>query len=190
MNQGQTTAPDIRPAHRSAWPVSALVALACILATAPPAANAQPASAAASAAPFQLEGTQLDGAPYSVARSRGKVVMIFYWSTACSVCLSKMPELRANALGWKGKPFELVLVSVDKSRADTLSYHLALNATGTADPKMPSLWAGDPGYSDSIGFRAVRPPLSLVLDTKGRVVSRYEGRIAPEAWNEIADLMP
>jgi peroxiredoxin len=191
MHQGLTPAADDRRSQLATLPASALVALACILAAAPSASNAQPASAvAANAAPFQLEGTQLDGAPYSVSKSRGKVVMIFYWSTACSVCLSKMPELRANALGWKGKPFELVLVSVDKSRADTLSYHLALNATGTADPKMPSLWVGDAGYSDSIGARAVRPPLSLVLDTKGRVVSRYEGRIAPEAWNEIADLMP
>jgi peroxiredoxin len=155
-----------------------------------PATSTAAAASATEATPYQLQGTQLDGQAFSIAQLRGKVVMVFYWSTACSVCLSKMPELRANALGWKGKPFELVLVSVDKSRADTLAYQLALNTTGAADAKTPSLWVGDPGFMDSLGAKSVKPPLSLVLDTKGKVVARYEGRIAPEAWNAIADLIP
>jgi peroxiredoxin len=155
-----------------------------------PAASTAAGASTADATPYQLQGTQLDGQAFSVAQLRGKVVMVFYWSTACSVCLSKMPELRANALGWKGKPFELVLVSVDKSRADTLAYQLALNTTGAADAKTPSLWVGDPGFMDTLGGKSVKPPLSLVLDTKGKVVARYEGRIAPEAWNAIADLIP
>jgi hypothetical protein len=43
---------------------------------------------------------------------------------------------------------------------------------------------------DTLGAKSVKPPLSLVLDTKGKIVARYEGRIAPEAWNAIADLIP
>jgi peroxiredoxin len=188
-----------RGASAQRWPfaAAALVACAALFGVAQaqaqatkPAASTAAAAAAADASPYQLQGPQLDGQAFSVDHLRGKVVMVFYWSTACSVCLSKMPELRANALGWKGKPFELVLVSVDKSRADTLSYQLALNATGAADTKTPSLWVGDPGFMDTLGAKSVKPPLSLVLDTKGKIVARYEGRIAPEAWNAIADLIP
>ena len=32
-----------------------------------------------------------------------------------------MAELRANAQGWRGKPFELVLVSEDRRRDDLLA---------------------------------------------------------------------
>jgi hypothetical protein len=28
------------------------------------------------------------------------------------------------------------------------------------------------------------------VDAKGKVVARYEGRLAPEVWDGVADLMP
>jgi hypothetical protein len=45
-----------------------------------------------------------------------------------------------------------------------------------------ALWAGKAA--------AQKLPLTLVLDTQGRVVARHEGRIAPEAWDEVAELLP
>ena len=158
-----------------------------LLATTP--ARAQ-STVPAKGAPFTLQGTTLDGRPVSTASLQGKVLLVFFWSTDCAVCRNKMPELRANYLGWRGKPFEMVTVSVDRSRSDVLAYEQAVLAIVPQPVQFPALWAGDPGYRDSLGAKPRRLPLSLLIDTKGRVSAIYEGRIPAEAWDDIADLMP
>jgi hypothetical protein len=32
-------------------------------------------------------------------------------------------------------------------------------------------------------------PVTLLVDAKGQVVARYEGRLAPEVWDSVADLL-
>lgn len=140
--------------------------------------------------PFDLAGTTLDGGKLSLSQLRGKVVMVFFWNTDCAVCLQKMPELRANAAGWRGKPFELVLVNTDKRRSDVEAYAPAVRQTEPTSPRLPMLWVGDPGYIDTLATRPKRLPFTIVLDTEGSVRARHEGRIAPEAWDAVAALMP
>ena len=121
---------------------------------------------------------------------RGNVVMVFYWSTSCTVCLQKMGELRANAAGWRGKPFQLVLISVDKTPADLDSYVRTVRLMDPRGPALPVLWAGDPAFAHTLPSPPARLPMTLVLDTKGEVAQRHEGRMAPEAWDTVAELMP
>jgi hypothetical protein len=33
-------------------------------------------------------------------------------------------------------------------------------------------------------------PLTLLVNAQGKVVARFEGRLAPEAWDGVADLLP
>lgn len=142
-------------------------------------AQAQPASTAVSQ-PYTLQATTLEGAKFDMAQLKGKVVMVFFWSTNCAVCRSHLPELRANMAGWRNKPFALVTVNVDNKFADWLAYENIAIKTQTVRPM--SVWMG----SDA----AQKLPLTLVLDTSGRVVIRHEGRIAPEAWDSVAELLP
>jgi thiol-disulfide isomerase/thioredoxin len=132
--------------------------------------------------PFVVPGVLPSGAAFEAARLKGKVVMVFFWSTQCGVCLSHMPELRANLGGWKGKPFELVTVNVDANRTDWLSYEKISTQTQTQSQQPIALWSG----------KSVSPrlPLTLVLNIKGQVMARIEGRIAPEAWDSVAELLP
>ena len=139
---------------------------------------------------FALQGTTLEGQALATEKLRGKVVLVFYWSTDCAVCRSKMPELRANVAGWRGQPFELVTVSVDRHRGDAVAYAQTVSGIVPQSERMPVLWAGEAGYRDSLGARPQRLPLSLLIDTQGRVAAVYEGRIPAEAWDSIADLMP
>lgn len=145
---------------------------------------------AAAQAAWRVQGTTLEGTAFDSATQRGKVLMVFHWSTDCAVCRSKLPELRANAQGWRGKPFELVLVSEDRRRADAVAYDQAWRATQKADTHPPSLWSGDPGYADPLKSRPRQLPLTLVLDAQGIERARFEGRIPPEAWDAVADLLP
>jgi thiol-disulfide isomerase/thioredoxin len=146
-------------------------------------------SLSAAAQPAKLNGNTLDGQRFSLEALRGKVVMLFFWNTDCTPCIQKMPELRANAAGWRGKPFELVLISTDRERANALAYLQTLKQIEKNGPPMPALWAGDLTFGAPLAAPAT-VPLTLVIDVKGAVVARHAGRIAPEAWDDVAGLLP
>lgn len=143
----------------------------------------------AAAQPARLDGNTLDGQRFSLEVLRGKVVMLFFWNTDCAPCVQKMPELRANAAGWRGKPFELVLISTDRDRNAALGYLQTLKAIEKNGPAMPALWAGDLRFAAPLSAPTA-VPLTLVIDAQGKVAARHAGRIAPEAWDDVAGLIP
>ncbi len=136
----------------------------------------------------KLEGKTIEGKPFALTQLKGKVVLVMFWSTDCAVCRDKMPELRQNYEGWKGKPFELVLVSVDRKMDDLNEYDKIISRIVPLKQRFPALWAGEAGYQDNFG-KPDRLPLSFLLDKSGKVVERYAGRIPAQAWDRIADLL-
>ena len=137
---------------------------------------------------LQVEGKTIDGMPFSLASQRGKVVLLMLWSTGCAVCRDKMPELRQNYEGWAGKPFELVLVSTDRKVQDVFAYEQIISRTVPLRQRFVQLWAGEPGHRDNLG-RPAQLPAAWLIDKNGKVVERYGGRIPPEAWDRIAELL-
>lgn len=127
-----------------------------------------------------LQATLLTGERFELGALKGKVVMLFYWSTQCAVCRSHLPELRANLAGWKDKPFELVTVNVDKNQTEWRAYEKILAQTSAVRPT--AVWQGD--------LVLAKLPVTVVLDLQGREAARHEGRIAPEAWDDVAALLP
>lgn len=138
----------------------------------------------------RLDGHTLEGQPFSLETLRGKVVMLFFWNTDCVPCLQKMPELRANAAGWRGKPFELVLVSTDRDRTAALGYLQTVKQVDRSGIPMASLWLGDLRPGGGLAALPAGVPLTLVVDAQGRIQSRHAGRISDEAWDEVASLLP
>jgi len=136
----------------------------------------------------QIEGKTIDGAPFNLSVLKGKVVLVMFWSTGCAVCRDKMPELRSNYAGWAGKPFELVAVSTDGRVQDLLDYERIISRTVPMKQRFVQLWSGESGYKDNLGKHTMLPAAYL-LDKTGKVVERYVGRIPPEAWDRIADLL-
>lgn len=145
------------------------------------------AQAPATAAP-SMEGKTFEGKPFRLASLKGKVVLVMFWSTDCAVCRDKMPELRQNYEGWKSKPFELVLVSTDRRMKDVEDYEKIIARTVPAGQRFVQLWAGEPGYKDNFG-KPAQLPASFVIDKSGKVVERFLGRIPPDAWDKIAELL-
>ena len=175
----------MKPLFRSL--TQCLAALACCSAI--PLAQAQVTGALAPAPEARLRGPTLDGRNYDLATQRGRVVMVVLWRTDCAVCLNKMPELRANALGWKGKPFDLVTLNVDPRRADADTYDRARRLVASGAGPVWSFWQGDVQWPAAWAAGA-RLPVTLVFDTQGVLKARHEGRVPPDVWDEVAELLP
>ena len=161
------------------------LAIACVAWAIAVGTAALPLSASAQAGAVKgqsavVQGTTAAGAEFDASKLKGKVVLVFYWSAGCGVCLSHMPELRSNLMGWKGKPFELVTVNVDADKTNWLAYEQIASKTQTQP--LTAIWSGA-GVTQKL-------PVTLVLDTRGKVVARHEGRIASEAWDEVAEILP
>ena len=154
---------------------SFVVVLGAILCAAP--SWAEPA---ALKQPLVVSATTLDGSKFDASILKNKVVMVYYWSTGCAVCRSHLSELRVNLAGWKSKPFALVTVNVDTDAAQWRAYEHIASQTQTVRPI--SVWAPR-GASGKL-------PITLVSDTTGVVKYRFDGRIAPESWDSVAELLP
>lgn len=168
----------------------ALLALACAIWLGMSAAVAQTAPSAGAVAAIKpvIEGKTVEGKPFKLSSLNGKVVLVLYWSTNCAVCRDKMPELRTNYEGWAGKPFELVAVSTDTRMQDLLDYENIISRTVPIKQRFVQLWIGESGYRDNLGKHA-QLPAAYLIDKSGKVVQSYVGRIPPEAWDRIADLL-
>ena len=136
----------------------------------------------------ELRGVTPGGQPVVLETLRGRVVMVFFWSTECAVCRNKMPELRANAAGWHGQDFTLLGVNMDSQEAEFLRYERVVTPLLPPDQRFLSVWAGNDAYRDNLG-PIDHLPTSVLVDKDGRPVERYSGRIPPQAWNRIADLL-
>lgn len=144
--------------------------------------------AKAQTAPVQLRGQTLEEQAFDISQLRGKVVLVVFWSTACAVCRDKMAELRANYEGWRDKPFEMVLVNTDRRFRDLQSYEEIIELTVPRKLRFPQLWAGQTAYFDNLGKQDMLPA-TFIVGKDGKVAKTYVGRIPPEAWDDIADLL-
>lgn len=144
-------------------------------------------AAGGAAAQTVVAGTTLAGEPFDLSARGGRVVMLFVWDSRCAVCLSKMAELRANAQGWAGRPFDLVTINVDAERAPALAYEQARVAVKAGLPL--ALWAGEIRLPPDLA-RPARLPLTVVIDRQGREAWRVAGRVPPALWDDIAALLP
>jgi cytochrome oxidase Cu insertion factor (SCO1/SenC/PrrC family) len=160
-----------------------LLTTLCLL-LAMPVLQAQTSTSTSTLAPLPLQASTLAQTRFNPQDIKGKVTIVFFWSTACAVCRDSLPELRANQAGWKDKPFALVTVNVDKKAEDWQAYERILARTIAPTPGLIAL------RQDANLPVPDKLPLTLLLDSKGKLVSRYEGRLAPEAWDAVADLMP
>jgi peroxiredoxin len=156
------------------------------------AAIAEPATPAPPSLP-QMSGMTTKQRPFDLQQLRGKVALLFFWSTDCPVCLDKLPELRRNLRGWKGKDFVIVAVNQDRTMNNLLAYEQVLMkaAPGDAqiDQQMPIVWRKDPAHRDSFGELPVRSPVTVIIDREGKIVKTIRGRVPNEVWDDIAELV-
>jgi cytochrome oxidase Cu insertion factor (SCO1/SenC/PrrC family) len=141
---------------------------------------------------LQLEGKTLESKDFQLSSLKGKVSLVMFWSTDCAVCRDKMPELRENVKGWADKPFELVLVSVDKNMKDVDDYFNYLSQIVPSKQRFTHLWSGAANYKDNISAKQIQLkqlPITYLINKDGKVAAVYNGRIPAQIWDDIAELL-
>lgn len=118
---------------------------------------------------------RINGKNLRLSDLRGKVVFVNFFATWCSPCRWEMPEMESLYQSFKGKNFEIVAISIDSTPNPIKPFADSMNLT------FPIVHDGAQRVARSYGFRG--PPLSFLIDRKGRIVGGASG---PRRWNSAA----
>jgi hypothetical protein len=84
-----------------------------------------------------------------------------------------------------GRPFAVLGVNHDPRLQ---AYERLVEQTVPVAQRFASMWAGSPGWTDTTGHPGALP-YTLLINAQGMVVERYAGRVPPQAWDRIAELL-
>lgn len=109
----------------------------------------------------------LKGHVVSLARLRGKVVLLNFWAVWCAPCQAEMPEFSAWQREYGSRGLQVVGISMDDHEAPVrklvgrlkLDYPIAMG-----DVKLGELYGGVMGL-----------PLTYLIDRQGVVRARFQG---------------
>jgi peroxiredoxin len=109
----------------------------------------------------------LDGKPLSIARFKGKVVLVDFWATWCGPCIVELPNVQAAYAKHHAKGFEIIGISLDSDRAKLDKF--------IADKQMtwPQYFDGKGWQSKLAGAYGVNSiPATYLLDSEGKIIAK------------------
>lgn len=116
-------------------------------------------------APF----TTIKGERLSIEGLRGRVVLVSFWATDCSVCVKEMPQMVEIHRRFGGQAFESVFIAMKHDRPDLVVGYADRNA-------LPFKVALDLRGDLALAFGDVRvTPTTFVVDKRGAIVTRILG---------------
>ncbi len=111
--------------------------------------------------------TDLSGQSLSLARFRGKVVLLNFWATWCAPCQVEMPVFAAWQRQYGPQGFEIIGISMDDDAgpARRVAARLKLNyPVAMGDERLGARYGGVLGL-----------PLTFLIDRNGTVRAQFQG---------------
>ncbi|WP_071539010.1 peroxiredoxin family protein [Polynucleobacter asymbioticus] len=106
-----------------------------------------------------IEGSLIDGKPFSLSNDKGKVVLVNFWASWCEPCREEMPAIEAYLKKNKAKGFEVLAITVDKPADMEQAKQIMKN--------YPFLYAEKNQMNYSGYGRIWRIPSSFIIDKQG-----------------------
>lgn len=114
--------------------------------------------------------SRLDGQEVKLADYKGKVVFLNFWATWCAPCKEEMPSMERLYQKMKGKPFEILAVSVDQGDSQPLIQEFLK----TTPVSFPIFRDPEQGISKK-QYRTTGVPESFIIGKDGKLVKRVIG---------------
>jgi thiol-disulfide isomerase/thioredoxin len=106
-----------------------------------------------------IEGTLIDGKPFSLNSTKGKVVLVNFWASWCEPCREEMPAIETYLKKNKTKGFEVLAITVDKPTDMEQAKQIMRNY---------SFLFADKNQMNYSGYgRIWRIPSSFIIDKQG-----------------------
>jgi thiol-disulfide isomerase/thioredoxin len=122
----------------------------------------------------ELQFTDGDGQPRTLAEFRGKVVLLNIWATWCLPCRKEMPTLDRLQAELGGPDFEVVALSTDRGGPEVVKKFYAEN--GIAHLAIHIDTSSQAGFT----LATAGLPTTLLIDRQGQEIGRLVG---PAEWD-------
>ena len=117
--------------------------------------------------PIAFDVTSITGHKISPEQYKGKVLLLDFWATWCAPCKHEMPSVKKVYGKYKDKGFEIVGISLDKSRGDLDRYLSANNI------QWPQYFDGKYWQNEiAVKYGVQSIPATFLIDKKGKI--RYK----------------
>jgi peroxiredoxin len=130
-----------------------------------------------SAAPdFTLK--DLDGQPFRLSDTKGKVVILDFWATWCPPCRMELPHFESLYREYKDKGLVIIGVSLDRGGAAAVKPFVETNEISytilIGDQRITALYGGIRGI-----------PTTFVIDRRGHIVEKFVGYRSKEVFESL-----
>ena len=126
--------------------------------------------AADTGALFATQLPDVHGAPTSVSRWRGKVLVVNFWATWCAPCKEEIPEFIALQTEFAGKNVQFIGIAADRADKVTafaedyrINYPILIGNIDALD------------LATKLGNRISALPFTVVIDREGRLAHKQLG---------------
>jgi peroxiredoxin len=114
--------------------------------------------------PFRFTG--LDGEPVNLTQYLGKVLLVDFWATWCPPCVAEMPHVIEVYQEFHDKGFEIVGISLDKSKESLENY---IQKNGMDWPQYFDGKGWDNELSNKYGVSSI--PATFLIGPEGKIIA-------------------
>lgn len=114
-----------------------------------------------------------NGINQALSQYKGKIIVLNFWATWCSPCREEMPELSQLHAEYQDKNVTVLGIAIDEQN----QVKMFMQATPVNYPLVVSEEEGMV-LSSRLGNDKDILPYTIIIDTKGKVVKTYFGRIS------------
>lgn len=120
-------------------------------------------------APPDVNFIGVHGDQFAMSSLKGKVVLVNFWATSCSVCVAEMPKMVQTFEKYREQGLETVAVAMSYDPPDRVFAYAQQN-------KLPFHVTLDIFGKAMQAFGGVRgTPTTFLVDRRGKIVQRIEG---------------